>query len=255
MNSSDVEIAGATAGQFDQVNVNGSVNLALFNSGEAMLNVSKSSTLILADGNQLVIIANDGADAVTGTFKNLPEGANLGSNFLGTGLTATISYVGGTGNDVSIEVSPGSLLPWHNEAKALDVNGGRNNAPDDHVVAGDALAVINYLNAFGSGAVPASAVLGLPFGFLDTDEDNFVTAADALDVINFLNAGLGGEGEGGGYGVAGFRVQEMRAGAQGAVDGGVGGVVGDGCGGGGGEAAEVRDGEMERRRDGGRVNW
>jgi len=88
------------------------------------------------------------------------------------------------------------LFPWHNEAKALDVNGGQNNAPDDHFVAGDALAVINYLNAFGSGAVPASAVLGLPFGFLDTDGDNFVTAGDALDVINFLNAGLGGEGEG-----------------------------------------------------------
>ncbi len=70
-------------------------------------------------------------------------------------------------------------------------------------MAGDALAIINYLNAFGAGPVPANAALGQPFGFLDTSGgangagDNFVTAGDALDVINFLNAGLGGEGESG----------------------------------------------------------
>ena len=64
-----------------------------------------------------------------------------------------------------------------------------NNQPDDHIVAGDALDVINYLNAFGAGPVPANVEIGQPFGFLDTSGgpngagDNFITAGDALDVI------------------------------------------------------------------------
>lgn len=92
--------------------------------------------------------------------------------------------------------------PWHNSANGLDVNGGINNQPDGHVVAGDALAVINYINAFGSGAVPAHAAIGQPFGFLDTgggvngSGDNFIAPNDVLDVINAINAGKGGEGEG-----------------------------------------------------------
>jgi hypothetical protein len=73
--------------------------------------------------------------------------------------------------------------------------------PDGHVVAGDALAIINYINAFGAGAVPANATIGQPFGFLDTTGgdngagDNFIAPNDALDVINAINAGIGGEGE------------------------------------------------------------
>jgi fibronectin-binding autotransporter adhesin len=47
-------------------------------------------------GKKFTLIANDGADAVSGTFNGLPEGATVpyGS------LNYTISYVGGTGNDV-----------------------------------------------------------------------------------------------------------------------------------------------------------
>ena len=119
----------------------------------------------------------------------MPEGTNLGSNFLGSGLTATITYQGGDGNDVSIKLSPGSLFPWHNDAKALDVTN------DAHVVASDALQIINYINGYGPGAVPANAVIGFPFGFLDTNQDNFIAPNDVLDVINAINQGLGGEGE------------------------------------------------------------
>ena len=49
---------------------------------------------------------------------------------------------------------------WHNVLHALDVNG------DGLVVAGDALAIINYINAFGPRAVPANAAVGPPY--LDT---------------------------------------------------------------------------------------
>jgi Dockerin type I domain len=47
-------------------------------------------------GNQFVIIDNDGTDAVSGTFAGLSEGATVTAN----GLSFTISYLGGTGNDI-----------------------------------------------------------------------------------------------------------------------------------------------------------
>ena len=82
----------------------------------------------------------------------------------------------------------------------VQVSGTWRNDP------GDALAAINYINAFGnidSGKVPALGTMiagqtvdsGQPFGFLDANGDNFVAANDALAVINAINAGQGGEGE------------------------------------------------------------
>src|SRR5689334_15201179 len=78
--------------------------------------------------------------------------------------------------------------PWRNTVNPLDAD------HDGHIVAGDALAVINYVNAFGSLEVASNAAIGQSFGFLDTDGDNHVSPGDALIVINTVNAGLGGEG-------------------------------------------------------------
>ena len=89
---------------------------------------------------------------------------------------------------------------WHNDANPLDVT-GEGGQPDGHIVAADALAIINYINAFGSGAVPANSQIGQPYGFLDTSGgiddvgDDSIAPDDALAVINAINAGLGGEGE------------------------------------------------------------
>src|SRR5262245_4961770 len=194
----DVEITSAAVGGFDQVRA-GVLFLNTFGSGVA-LHSSKVGNVTLQNGDELVIVRNDGGGPVDGTFAGLPEGANLGSNFLGTGLTAKITYVGGDGNDVVLLFSPGSLFPWFNQETPLDSVGGIGVQPDGSVDPGDALAVINYINAFGPGPVPANAVLGLPFGFLDTDGDNNVSPGDALSVINAINSGLGGvqeaEGEG-----------------------------------------------------------
>src|SRR5262249_17342509 len=101
--------------------------------------------------------------------------------------------VGGTVDIGAFEVAH----PWHNTVKALDVNGGPNSQPDGPVVPGDALAIINYINASGSGAVPPNAAAGQPFGFIDTSDDNNISPIDALGVINAINAGQGGEGEAG----------------------------------------------------------
>ncbi len=193
----DVEITSDTAGQFDQVIVTGTVEIA----SSATLNIAKVGNVNLQNGDILTIIDNDGtADDVTGTFKNLPEGTNLGSNFLGSGLTANIKYKGtsGTNNDVVIVMSPGSLFPWHNSTILInDVAGNGSPQPDTQVAANDVVTIINFINANGSGPIPENAVLGLPFGFLDTKADNQVVAEDVLQIINYINSGrpLGGEAE------------------------------------------------------------
>ncbi len=103
----DVEIGGTTAGNaisnHDQLNVTGTVSL-----GNANLNLSAFNNFVPVAGNRFTILVNDGSDAITGTFNGLAEGATI-SNFLGSGLDATISYVansdgGSVGNDVVLRL-------------------------------------------------------------------------------------------------------------------------------------------------------
>lgn len=95
-----LEIGGANAGNgtgfHDQVNVTGSVTLG---GGSLTVNAFGGFTPVL--GQSFVIINNDGSDAVTGTIGGLAEGAFI-SNFLGTAFSGRISYVGGSGNDVTL---------------------------------------------------------------------------------------------------------------------------------------------------------
>lgn len=94
--SFDVELGGNTVcTQYDQLNVTGTVDL-----GGATLNLALVNGFAPVIGNSFTIINNDLADAVTGTFAGLPEGATLkvGSTVF------KISYVGGTGNDIVLTV-------------------------------------------------------------------------------------------------------------------------------------------------------
>ncbi|AWM37417.1 Extracellular serine protease precursor [Gemmata obscuriglobus] len=93
------EINGATVGSgYDQAAVTGTVDVT-----GATLAVTLGFTPVA--GTSFTLIANDGADAVTGTFNGLAEGATFTSG----GVTFTISYVGGTGNDVVISTAPPTL--------------------------------------------------------------------------------------------------------------------------------------------------
>jgi len=87
------ELGGTSAGigGYDQVVVNGTVFL-----GGAGLGVSLLGGFNPAVGAAFTIIANDGSDAVSGTFAGLAEGATFQSG----GAWYTISYAGGDGNDV-----------------------------------------------------------------------------------------------------------------------------------------------------------
>ena len=108
----EAEIMGTTPGVLlDQIDVTGTVDL-----NNATLNVD--STGFTATGTEtFVLINNDSADAITGTFNGLPEGAAVTVG----GETFAVSYVGGDGNDVALSagdsISP-TLLSFERENPA-----------------------------------------------------------------------------------------------------------------------------------------
>jgi fibronectin-binding autotransporter adhesin len=96
--SLESELGGTTAcSGYDQINVTGTVDIG---SGVTALSTVLYGSFKPAAGNTFTIINNDGADAVTGTFTGLAEGAT----FTVSGYVYKISYVGGTGNDVVLTV-------------------------------------------------------------------------------------------------------------------------------------------------------
>ena len=70
--------------------------------------------------------------------------------------------------------------PWHNSRNALDVD------DSGFVVPLDALLVINYINANGTGVLPP--VPSADDHFIDTNGDGSVTPIDVLRIVNFLNS-------------------------------------------------------------------
>ncbi len=92
------EIGGTASGSFDQLNVTGTVNLG---QGVTSLVITHYNNFAPKLNDSFVIIANDGQDAVTGTFAGLAQGGTV----VVAGYTYTISYTGGTGNDVVLTVT------------------------------------------------------------------------------------------------------------------------------------------------------
>lgn len=91
----NIVVNGTTADTgYSQLNVAGLVDLT-------GVNLSVSGSYVPTGGDSFTIVENDGADAITGTFTGLAEGASI-ANFLGSGKSATVTYVGGTGNDVVV---------------------------------------------------------------------------------------------------------------------------------------------------------
>jgi hypothetical protein len=69
---------------------------------------------------------------------------------------------------------------WHNAANRYEV------ILDADVNATDVLAIIDFINAKGSGPVTSQSQQGPPY--LDVTADNYVAADDVLRVINHINA-------------------------------------------------------------------
>jgi autotransporter-associated beta strand protein/ELWxxDGT repeat protein len=98
------EVTGFDPGDgYDQIRVQGTVNL---NGAVLSLGGGSSSSFRPQAGTVFTLIENDGADPVADPvfgdpFRGLPEGATVRFG----GIEATISYVGGTGNDVTLTVT------------------------------------------------------------------------------------------------------------------------------------------------------
>jgi fibronectin-binding autotransporter adhesin len=93
-----LELNGTAPGSgYSQLNVNGTVNLT-------GVRLSASLGYASSVGDQFTVIANDGFDAITGTFTGLPQGGKL---YIGQDLFQ-INYAGGSGNDVVLtrQVTP-----------------------------------------------------------------------------------------------------------------------------------------------------
>ncbi len=91
----EVELNGSSVGGslgYDQVDIDGTIGI-----GGAILAVDLGFQA--ADGQEFLIIDNDGSDAIVGTFAGLPEGTAFDVD----GKRFYITYVGGDGNDVVLQ--------------------------------------------------------------------------------------------------------------------------------------------------------
>ena len=170
------DIAGATAGtNYDQLVVNGSVTVA----GALTLN----GTFTPAGFQTFTLIDNDGADAVIGTYTGLAEGATFQVN----GRNYRISYVGGTGNDVTVSYLPALTI---NDVTVTEGTGGTKTATFTVTLsdAGSAGATVNWQTNIGTALAPddytgASGMLTFN-PFVTTQQINVNIVTDALDENN-----------------------------------------------------------------------
>jgi hypothetical protein len=82
--------------------------------------------------------------------------------------------------------------PWQNAQEVHDTD------YDESIAASDVLAVINYINASGSGELPPARPAGK--NFVDVNGDKEVAANDVIKIINFINANPDREGEAASHG-------------------------------------------------------
>lgn len=144
---------------FEQLNVNGSVNL----NGATLVT---SGTHVPAPGQTFMIINNDGVDAVTGTFSGLAEGSYV-TAFLGSNYPAQISYVGGDGNDVVLTVAnPDYIITTAgNNFILTDMAGNSDNLSISQSGSNMSLA-ISGRNFSLNGAAVTSFPASIPFAAL-----------------------------------------------------------------------------------------
>jgi hypothetical protein len=107
-------------------------------------------------------------------------------------VTVVLQDDGGGNNKsqaATFQIEIAKPFPLHNTLNAFDVTGAHSPAPDGFIVAGDVLFVINYINARGSGPIPANTPPGPPYP--DVVADNDIAANDVLAIINWINAHSG----------------------------------------------------------------
>jgi autotransporter-associated beta strand protein len=93
-------------GLSDRINVLGNVTIG----NNVSASFSTFGVFSASNGTSIILIDNDDVDPIVGQFLNLPEGTVL-TNFLNSGFDATITYVGGDGNDFAVAITGQSNVP------------------------------------------------------------------------------------------------------------------------------------------------
>jgi hypothetical protein len=106
----EIDLQGIVAGTgYDQLIVAGVIDLARGGGLGGTLDLRLNFDAPLASG--YLIVDNDGTDAVLGTFAGLGEGGSIVEQFGGQLYTYRISYLGGTGNDVVLNLTGIAPVP------------------------------------------------------------------------------------------------------------------------------------------------
>src|SRR5262249_23754127 len=144
-----VDLNGATTpgGDYDQLNVNGSINLT----GAALqLNVGYSPTV----GDSYTIIHNGTGASITGTFDGLIEGGYL----VASGHLFQITYNGNGNHDVVITAANAPVYYVEADGWAGQYNGGSwTGAVGQTVPDADPVAAGNQPAVFGGGTALAGS--------------------------------------------------------------------------------------------------
>ena len=162
----EVEFDGPVAGSsHDQVRVFGTVNL-----GGATLQATLNFIPTL--DQPLVLIDNDGTDAVVGQFNGLAEGARLRLNQ----VPFVISYLGGDGNDVTLTATNTSISVLSTRIEAGNGNGVIDANECNHLF----VALMNET----TGPLAVSQVV------LDSLTPGVVVTQQRSDYANFPGLGI-----------------------------------------------------------------
>ncbi len=162
----EVELNGTTAGSgHDQLVVNGTVELT----GDLVITLGYSPAV----GDSFTIIDNDGTDPVEGFFNGMTEG---GLFLIGTDFF-TITYEGGTGNDVVL--TKVSVVEW-------DGGGADSNWTTAANWVGDVAPLPNSKLIFPGSALQKTNVndfaAGTSFGSILISGSNYSISGNQVDL-------------------------------------------------------------------------
>ena len=154
-----VEVNGTAIGgagvTFDQVDVTGVVTIG--NTVALTIDATDLTAGEIADGDEYVLINNDGSDATTDTFDGLAEGDQVVADVNGLGFALDISYAGGSNNnDVVLTARMLNSPPVANddttttdEDIAIDVDVLDLGTPDSDPDIGDTINITQVGSTMG----------------------------------------------------------------------------------------------------------
>jgi len=134
------QINGATVGSFGQLSVAGLVSL-----NSASLNIPAAFNLSV--GQKLMIINNGASSSISGQFQGLVEGASITVG----AVTFSISYKGGTGNDVVLTVTNVVIPPPPPTYYAIGVDYGGGSVVQINYANGTNLSFFAYSPSYTGG--------------------------------------------------------------------------------------------------------